>query len=724
MADQVAPVYIESSDPRAKATVTLHTLCDTCRLISEELAGGAGDATGGSRWTRHLHHDELQHSSLADLQQSAAACHLCSIMLSKWTHRKPPSAKSFEFKDWDPARPLMEKFVLRLYDGMLKSRPSMQHMSIDGYGIKKFSAQITFHWYAPDKEKSIEYKSLRESSDEADLTTAGDKTFVLASFWLQNCLQKHVKCRKGQESIGRSSSPARLLFLGTPGMVRVVAVPQRATRNRPTPSYITLSHCWGGASVLKLTSATKQELARGVPVDRLPKTFRDAVESTLRLGHQYIWIDSLCIVQDSAEDWAQQSAIMGQIYRNSVCTIAATASSNSLEGCFVQCKPLSHHDCRMTEKDGWVACARADKEEAEPDFRPLDTRGWVFQEDLLSPRTLSFCHSGIEWSCLERKSKDHASWERLADRDRMEEQHHFGMDTAKADFNDLCLDYSNILSIEAKHYPSFHARWWELLRRYSRLNLTFGSDKLAAVHGVIETLASYTGLKSVGGHWMQMLPHDLLWIAGFSQYDRHSCVRPANYWKRAPSWSWASIDGPVLFIFLPSSTHQHGRDAERYSTDRSIVAEVIDVTAPPAIQPRGSVAMPGRIVMSAPLFRCRWWTNRPRRPFYPGGGRTWWYADDSLVKLWGRDLWLAMILRTKRTNDHPCDSPWGEGTMDRVERGVKLVIDEGLVLARKGEQFEFERVGVFSQEYWKDESRKDFVFFRQDGSQRTEIIIF
>ncbi|KAI6336593.1 hypothetical protein MCOR28_008967 [Pyricularia oryzae] len=573
-------------------------------------------------------------------------------MLSKWTHREAPSHKSLDFKDWDPARPLMEKFVLRLFDGMLNSRPSMQHMSIDGYGIKKFNAQISFHWYRPDKEKSIEYKSLRESSDKADLTTAGDKTFVLASFWLQNCLQKHAKCRKGQEPIGRSSNPARLLFLGTPGMVRVVAVPQRATRNRPMPLYMTLSHCWGGASVLKLTSATKQELARGVAVDRLPKTFRDAVDSTIRLGYQYIWIDSLCIVQDSAQDWAQQSAIMGQIYRSSVCTIAATASSNSLGGCFVQRKPLSHDDCRMVEKDGWVAWARADKEEAEPDSRPLDTRGWVFQEDLLSPRTLSFCHSGIEWSCLERKAKDYASWERLADRDRMEEHHRFGMDTAKADFNDLCLEFSNILSIEAKHYPSFHARWWELLQRYSRLNLTFGSDKLAAVHGVIETLASYTGLKSVGGHWMQMLPHDLLWIAGFSQYDRHSCVRPPDYWKRAPSWSWASIDGPVLFIFLPSSTHQHGRDAERYSTDRLIVAEAIEATAPPAVQPRGSVATPGRIVISAPLFRCKWWTNRPRRPFYPGGGRTW--------------------------------CPWGEGTMDRVERGVKLVIDEGLVLARKG----------------------------------------
>ena len=67
----------------------------------------------------------------------------------------------------------------------------------------------------------------------------------------------------------------------------------------------------------------------------LSKTFRDAIKVTRHLGIRYIWIDSICIIQDSREDWEAESTMMGQVYRHCECCIAATAASDGTFGCFV-----------------------------------------------------------------------------------------------------------------------------------------------------------------------------------------------------------------------------------------------------------------------------------------------------------------------------------------------------------------------------------------------------
>ena len=101
-----------------------------------------------------------------------------------------------------------------------------------------------------------------------------------------------------------------------------------------TPQYMALSHCWGTLPTLRLTDETYDELCQGCDIGSLPKTFREAIEITTRLGHRYLWIDSPCIFQDSPEDWVRQSATMADVYRNSACTITALRAENSHDSCF------------------------------------------------------------------------------------------------------------------------------------------------------------------------------------------------------------------------------------------------------------------------------------------------------------------------------------------------------------------------------------------------------
>jgi hypothetical protein len=70
-------------------------------------------------------------------------------------------------------------------------------------------------------------------------------------------------------------------------------------------------------------------LASSVPLDELPKTFQDAIQITKCLGIRYLWIDSLCIIQDSTQDWGKEAAAMSQVYKNAYWYIAATSASDS-----------------------------------------------------------------------------------------------------------------------------------------------------------------------------------------------------------------------------------------------------------------------------------------------------------------------------------------------------------------------------------------------------------
>lgn len=81
------------------------------------------------------------------------------------------------------------------------------------------------------------------------------------------------------------------------------------------------------------TKASWAKLTVNIFLSDLPPLFQDAIIITRQLGLRYLWIDSLCIIQDSLRDWETEAAKMASIYQNSYVTISATDASNGSAKC-------------------------------------------------------------------------------------------------------------------------------------------------------------------------------------------------------------------------------------------------------------------------------------------------------------------------------------------------------------------------------------------------------
>ena len=136
--------------------------------------------------------------------------------------------------------------------------------------------------------------------------------------------------------------------------------------------YLTLSNCWGRTDIPKLTA---QQSSSTIPIDELPKTFKDAISVAKFLRIPYLWIDSLCIGQESKDGWEKEAAVTHKVYENAFCDIAATASKNSRGGLFYERDPsllkpchlvCEKHTFQLISEGHWVYGL---------EYAPLDKRG-------------------------------------------------------------------------------------------------------------------------------------------------------------------------------------------------------------------------------------------------------------------------------------------------------------------------------------------------------------
>ena len=221
------------------------------------------------------------------------------------------------------------------------------------------------------------------------------QTFDMAREWIMGCRSKHIGC---WSTTTRRELPTRLIHVRS----RAADLPLEANICRgstlPTETpYLTLSHCWGKRKFLTSTRANISLFEANLPIQRLSRTFQDALFATISLGFQYIWIDSLCIVQDDEDDWRRESVVMHHVYKNTVCNILASRSTDEDSGFISDHRLLDptplpfdfrfqssntklngpENDCvntkYMIRKDPW-----ADLERGQ-----LYQRAWVLQEQLL-----------------------------------------------------------------------------------------------------------------------------------------------------------------------------------------------------------------------------------------------------------------------------------------------------------------------------------------------------
>jgi len=360
---------------------------------------------------------------------------------------------------------------------------------------------------------------------DVSLDSASDANFELARRWLRGCLSSHPLCG----TISPSPLPTRLIDIGngiSPQNPRLF-IPAVGASGR----YTALSYCWGTTQNNILTKANLKDKTEKIPLFDLPKTIHDAVEITQKLGLQYLWVDALCIIQDSVTDWQTESANMGNIYHNAFFTIQASGAKDTQGGCFIPRTPQEPPPAKLRfdledRSIGSVFVRSRPLVDTKTD--PLHRRGWTLQESLLSPRILSYGANEMWWECKtthysEAGSllQDQGSFPGLPKPIRTKTKNHL-----------LPLDLHIADPAMERKFA-----WSYIVRDYASRQLTFPKDKLPALSGLARYIShTRPGDAYLAGLWKSELPSNLLWsvIKG---------IRPSVY--RAPSWSWAAFDGEI-----------------------------------------------------------------------------------------------------------------------------------------------------------------------------------
>jgi hypothetical protein len=195
--------------------------------------------------------------------------------------------------------------------------------------------------------------------------------------------------------------PTRLLDVADPDRLRLICGQQVGAGN-----YVALSHCWGELSNEEnqrycTTEKNIDRRGEGFKIDELPKTFQHAVEAARGLRVQYLWIDSLCIIQGDAGDWDQESKRMEGVYASAYCTLAATSAVNSKSGFLERSVHSEYVHVQDNLGQRFYACPDTEDFNNDVEKAELNTRAWVMQERLLSCRTIHFSAKQTYWECGE-----------------------------------------------------------------------------------------------------------------------------------------------------------------------------------------------------------------------------------------------------------------------------------------------------------------------------------
>lgn len=413
--------------------------------------------------------------------------------------------------------------------------------------------------------------------------------------WLKSCDTEHELCRARKEQ--------RELLLPT----RVIDVADVHSRPRliellreECADYVCLSHCWGRSQPFKTEQNSLAERKVGMDVDNMPKTFRDAIMITRNLGIQYLWIDSLCIIQDSAEDWARESAQMGKIYRDAAVTIFAKHADSDDGGCFSSRSARASLLCRTPIFDELVSVLEGRDCDTLPTFIqaklhhagshslpehhsifetikaldprqfPLDLRAWVLQESILSHRALLYDEDELRWTCPTVKACEclpeghiRQSWSRF--------------------------DKGDAETVSTRELSN---AWALIVHEFSTRRLTYNKDKLPALAGIASEMQRYKHSTYLAGLWQDDLRINLSWFV----FPR-SANAPYRETKRIqestiPSWSWAKIEGEVrMRVHYDDLNNEPKLDDDNFNRAQSLLCELIDCKTTPSnpLNPFGDV---------------------------------------------------------------------------------------------------------------------------------------
>ena len=433
----------------------------------------------------------------------------------------------------------------------------------------------------PPLANVIKYGNTPEPRDDffADYAFDSAECVDVITSWIEECLQDHAKCSVEGPKSDPTKRHLELVKITDEPLIRLIDV-----QPSHVVPYYALSHCWGKHQVIRTTTRNLSKHQKQVPWESLSYTFRDAIQLVGKLyprfGIRHVWIDSLCIIQDSSFDWAAEAAKMATLYEDAFLAIAATGAADGRYGIFqprsprVQMKKeIVRHDAITGEKtfdaythDLFTRSPVTLTEWIPDDYaehdNPLFNRAWAMQERLLATRCLHFtrgemimeCKSGIRCECgaFQRRQE---SW--LAE--SMQK-----------------LNFDCFVASTSQDTPKAWDDWWYYVERFATRQVTKSTDVLPAISGVARKAASSAFGEYCAGMWRNGLEHNLLWgkpdFIGRA-YPDISARKVSTV--AGPSWSWVSNQPGIGIKFR-----------RRYDSKRTYptvaLAEVLDVKCIPS----------------------------------------------------------------------------------------------------------------------------------------------
>ncbi|KAJ4985659.1 hypothetical protein SVAN01_08834 [Stagonosporopsis vannaccii] len=443
--------------------------------------------------------------------------------------------------------------------------------------------------------------------------TGSDEAVFRVKSWLNVCSRDHIEC----QSKSQSPLPTRVILIEDSRHVRLVS------SHGATAPYACLSYRWGTQCSIQTTRSSLDRFQKGIPWDNLPATFRDAISFVHRLGIRYLWIDSLCILQDSGDDWQHEGSKMARIYQGAIITIAAVLNSDPTEPLFR--RSYSQHLSRYMpigsgdEEAVSIHYREPLRHDTHPPVRPLEDRGWAFQERLLSHRVILFERQEIWWECHHSIACECSG---IADDRRYtsgRKSHAYNKIRASSSVQDL------------------QRSWEQLVAEYKGKSLTKPSDIFPALQGLAKVMPSIMG-SYLAGHWSAALIHSLTWFNVF-QVKRP----PVQYEWRAPTWSWASSHQKIMW----------SQDSPRlcHNLCTLLNAEVVPIGDDVTGQLKsGQLVIRGKLLAG----KLRQRKNKHDIPMWEVGFETdthgpFWSIDDCWRVSWDRSMAVTQRMASKST---------------------------------------------------------------------------
>ncbi|KAF4946979.1 hypothetical protein FSARC_14073 [Fusarium sarcochroum] len=359
-----------------------------------------------------------------------------------------------------------------------------------------------------------------------------DQSIKRMKTYLDICVQNHDTHHSECQYTGQIAAPLRLLNIQDTKTVRLEETDGKNLQ------YAILSYCWGAAKSVfdsRTVLANLPGRLAGFPADSLPPTLQDSITLSHRLGATHIWIDALCIVQDSGE-WIHESQKMLQYYEMASFTIVPIDSSGAEQG-FLEKRP------------GWVwdiiswPSSYNHLQVSFPSYKTVHetgpatssawaSRGWTFQERLLSSRLIFVGKDEVVFRCRAGYGR-HASRPPIV----LESLGSYFLPLSPAQVAN---------SIDWNSFEMILTKWYQLIGEYSERSLTKQSDKLIALSGVATKIGQLIGNneKYLDGFWESDLWHGLTWRRVTA---RGRSSRPTLKSEEFPTWSWCCMNQPLAW---------------------------------------------------------------------------------------------------------------------------------------------------------------------------------